>query len=490
MTRICVIGDSHYGLGKMNPARRGEFGDVLLLRAVHRINELIKPDLTILLGDMVNDGNAPDGEARMITLREIVDKLESPCITIPGNHDGDVEKFYKVFESPQDIIDIKGTRFLPFTDPERPGYNAERMAPEIERMSHAARNHSGPVVSLQHVPLFPPGASKCHYNYVNADEIIQAMKENGITHVIGAHNHGGIEPIRNDGISYLAVPALCESPFRFWEILIDEDEAEVTNHELRLPEELGLVDCHVHTPLAYCSENMEFKKAVDLADIFGLADMSFSEHSGQLYFDAREYWKGEAHAKGLEGRLPENDRMQEYLSRAKSLTEHIGFEVDADFKGRQMLRDEDREHASFLIGSVHKLPELRKPEPDEERVIDEFMFLSSKIVASGIQVLAHPFRIFHRANSTTPEHLFEPMVEILRENDVAAEINFHKYKPPARFVEMCVNGGVNLAFGSDAHNLYEVGEFAPHLELMKECGFDADLNEILIDPRKCSLLSR
>ena len=46
--------------------------------------------------------------------------------------------------------------------------------------------------------------------------------------------------------------------------------------------------------------------------------------------------------------------------------------------------------------------------------------------------------------------------------------------------------GVKLTLASDAHNLYEVGELAPHLELLRSIGFDGDVEEILLDvaPRR------
>ena len=44
--------------------------------------------------------------------------------------------------------------------------------------------------------------------------------------------------------------------------------------------------------------------------------------------------------------------------------------------------------------------------------------------------------------------------------------------------------GVKITFGSDAHNLYEVGEFALHLDLVERAGFNGDLKDIMIDPRK------
>ena len=84
----------------------------------------------------------------------------------------------------------------------------------------------------------------------------------------------------------------------------------------------------------------------------------------------------------------------------------------------------------------------------------------------------------------TPASLFEPTVELLRENKVAAEINFHTNEPPPKFARLCLDRGVELSFGSDAHNLYEVGEFAPHLALLESCGFDGDLGEILVNLRR------
>jgi len=72
------------------------------------------------------------------------------------------------------------------------------------------------------------------------------------------------------------------------------------------------------------------------------------------------------------------------------------------------------------------------------------------------------------------------VVHMLREADVAAEINFHTNDPDPEFVRLCIEAGVPLTFGSDAHNLYEIGEFFPHLQLLKEAGFDGDPAEVLL----------
>jgi histidinol phosphatase-like PHP family hydrolase len=57
---------------------------------------------------------------------------------------------------------------------------------------------------------------------------------------------------------------------------------------------------------------------------------------------------------------------------------------------------------------------------------------------------------------------------------VAAEINFHTNENDPRFFRECVERGVKIALGSDSHDLAEVGEFYPHLEVLRKAGLSAD----------------
>ena len=52
--------------------------------------------------------------------------------------------------------------------------------------------------------------------------------------------------------------------------------------------------------------------------------------------------------------------------------------------------------------------------------------------------------------------------------------------PSPDFCRRCIDAGVKLTFGSDSHNLYQVGEFAPHLDLLRRAGFDGDLRDVLL----------
>jgi histidinol phosphatase-like PHP family hydrolase len=311
------------------------------------------------------------------------------------------------------------------------------------------------------------------------------MRRNGITLAIGGHYHEGFGLINDDGVNFLAAPALCQSPFSFLEMDIINGKVTVTRHDLRLPEKLNLWDMHVHTQFAYCSENMEVVKSMGLAQDFGLAGLTFTEHSGHLYFDRQTYGNQNCFRDGIDSAQKQNERMAAYLAaldNAGCRPLNTGLEVDSCFDGKLLMRPFDRNRVRYLMGSIHALATLQNSQPDREEVQAEFLKLTAGLVRSKINVLAHPFRVFTRAKIEAPDSLFDPVVRLLKESGVAAEINFHTDFPSAEFFRRCLAAGVKLALGSDAHNLYEIGEFTPHLALLREIGFDGDLKEILLNP--------
>ncbi|MHC4592453.1 MAG: metallophosphoesterase [Planctomycetota bacterium] len=483
--KVAAIADTHFAPGPVNPERRGEIADILLLRAVRRLNRFVKPDVTLVLGDMVDDGAAEETASLLRRLRQIVDGIESPTIVIPGNHDGDVDAFYQVFTKPPDFVDVKGVRFVPFIDPEEPEYHTRRTEENLARMAKARAGFDGPAVAVQHVPVFPPGATECPYNYTNAAEVLDAMRAHRYRLALSGHYHAGTGVVEVAQTASVAAPALCKAPFAFITAVISDDGIEVSRHELQMPPELGLFDAHVHTQFAYCSENMNMARALALAEDFGLAAIAFAEHSGQFYFEEEAYWAGDWYQGGAEKLHGPSERLDAYVAAAGQAgcpAGLIGIEADCDVDGRALLRPEDRSKVGFLMGAVHVLPELRAPRPNAERAADDYLASLQPLVRDGITVLAHPFRAFRQAGIDPPRRLLKHTARLLRESGVAAEINLHNNEPPPEFVRLCIQSGVKLALGSDAHNLCEIGAFHGHLELLCECGYDADLEPILLRP--------
>ena len=481
--RIAIITDIHYDPeAEPHGDRAKDIADILLLRAVHHVNRFIKPDIVLVLGDVLDDGNKPLAAEWRAELKAHLDLLEAPCVTIPGNHDRDAAPFFRDFGTPPDFLDVAGVRFVPFVDPEEPGYCARRDARDIGRLAEARSGYDGPLVTLQHVPIFPPGEVDCRYNYTNAPEVWESMRKAGVLLAICGHYHEGFEMIRDDGPSSIAVETLCEFPYPIIEIEIDGDRIGTTRHELGVPRELGLIDRHVHTQMAYCNENMDFKRVFDLAPRLGLGGVGLAEHADQLYYSRDLFRVMDYIRHGMDAVPPDARRVDEYLECAREAgypAQRVGFEVDADYHGNLVIDPADLGRAGFIMGAIHDLPELLDGERDAEPAADEFLAILEKFAATGIDILAHPFRVFRRGGVATPERLFEPTVEILRRHHIAAEINFHTNDPSPEFVAMCIERGVSLVLGTDSHNLYEVGYFAPHLALLREIGAENRLDEIL-----------
>jgi len=491
--RIAVITDAHAVSKPLNENLRGEIAHILLLRAVKRLNRWIKPDVTLFLGDIVHslderfpDGESKDGPMLRHHLRGIIDLLDCPVIILPGNHDSDEKAFYKDFPRPSEYVDIKGFRFVCFNDPEMPLFNACRTDRDLERMAQARSDYTGPIIALQHVSLFPVGSTECPYNFTNAAEVITFMKKHNIFLSISGHFHAGCELIRTNEPSFITGPSLAEHPFSFLQIDIDGPDIRTTRHQLAMPAELQLVDCHIHTPLAHCSENMDIRKTLDLAEDFNLAGLCFTEHTGALYYDEEFFFSGAIAEKGIGAAQPEDNRMDQYFAQfdnVNSARMGVGLEVDTDANGSLVLYDGDRARAEFLLGSIHFMPEFRQPHLEYEKFCEKFLFLTQKMLNSGIDILAHPFRLFYLNGLEIDPSLYEAVVGMLRQAKVAAEINFHNQQTTVEFAELCLKAGVKMTLGSDSHSLDQIGELGPHLRLLKDCGYNGDLKDILLKPR-------
>jgi histidinol phosphatase-like PHP family hydrolase len=481
--RIAVVTDIHAPGSDGHPERRGELAENLLLRVVNRFNRWIKPDITIIGGDIADDRDSETACSWLGKIRQILKKLSCLYVVVRGNHDPSVDYFYKIFDKKKQL-DVKGFRFVIFDDPEEPNFCASRTSDELKRFRLARADHSGPLISVQHVPLFPPGMSDCPYNYINAEQIIAEMKKYRIFLSVSGHYHKGVGLIQSEGINFVTAPALCESPFSYMIIDAEDEKFSVSTDCFQMPPQLGLVDRHVHTQLAYCSENMDVASVMNLHKDFGLRGVIFTEHSGQLYFDKESYFSGSCCIKGLGDAKKENNRMQRYfelMRRNNVPTRSIGLEIDFDYQNRPVITDADKSGAKFFIGSIHKLAELQKNNPDRKKAVQEFLFRTEAIVKSGVDVLAHPFRLFYRAGGNPPTDLFEKVVKLLKRNSVAAEMNFHSQQDEAEFVEKCINSGVKLCLSSDSHNMYEVGELWPHLKMLEKLGVTAqDFSRVLL----------
>jgi histidinol phosphatase-like PHP family hydrolase len=118
----------------------------------------------------------------------------------------------------------------------------------------------------------------------------------------------------------------------------------------------------------------------------------------------------------------------------------------------------------------------------------ECLFLeeTEKLIASGIDVLAHPFRFFQRESlqHRTP-HLYDRVAAMLSSAGVAVEVNVHVNDPDPRFLRACIARGVRVALATDSHVPAEVGELAPHLRLLRQAGVGRrELSNVVYRPAR------
>lgn len=488
--KLAVISDIHTcdtpGVG--NPQRRGDLGLPLLKRAVARLARFVKPELTVVLGDLVDDGTTPGTRDRFLATKAILETLGTPYLVLPGNHDGDGRAFDAVFGTPAPTRDVAGVRFVSFRDAGVPGWNATRSDADLARSRHASDGWSGPVVALQHVPLFPPGSADCPYCLTNAEEAIAALRQGGGVLALAGHAHAGM-PLAQRGELHCAVaPALCEAPFQFLVIEIaDGVPPRAEMHPLALPTGLELCESHLHTQFAYCADDISIDAAIELCALLGVRRPAFAEHSGQLYFDADTFWRarfmetGVRHAQGRQRRM---ELYFEALAAAGIPPARRGLEVDCDFHGDPVIEDRDRARAGFLLGAVHwtRMSAAREPF-DADVLAQQHLRAWSRFLSCGIDVLAHPFRVFSRNGGLPPDYLLAPLADLLAARGVAAEMNFHTQTPIPAFVQICLEKGVRLSLGTDSHRLSEVAEFWPHLQLLDALGVArSELANVLWQP--------
>lgn len=65
------------------------------------------------------------------------------------------------------------------------------------------------------------------------------------------------------------------------------------------------------------------------------------------------------------------------------------------------------------------------------------------------------------------KRLYKPIIDLLRDKNIAVEINYHNNEPDAEFFKVCLDNGIKTSFGSDSHSLYEVCQLQQHIALLE-----------------------
>ena len=482
---ILAVSDLHYtGLARQaaQPAHmHGGLARVLLAKVFLRLKHLgIKPDVVVLLGDLVENGADPNADDDLTGLHSELTRTGIPFLAVRGNHDEGSARFAELFGGETGLHKIGGYGFVVCEDAYAPTRETTRGEQVLEAMqAFAKENPDLPLIALQHAPIYPAIDSHYPYRPTNAAEIIESFHKAGVFLSLSGHYHKGQKPRASNGVFYHTVPALCEAPFPFSVVRLSGTKVEVEELALGQQHYANLTDVHCHTEYAYCATTVDTAAAIPLSRCLGVTQHCVVEHSFQLYFE-KHYamsgkWQSEPERVKEVWATPSRARMVNYQRFAEKLRSpfvRIGLEVDLFDNGKMMLAPEDAEPDlwDLLIGAIHFIHDFVPGKTTQQEAEKMFLRDVGQLVQLPIKVLAHPFRFFAWRGLQTPKRLYPVVADLLADSGVAAEINFHAYQTDPEFIRCCVETGVKIALASDSHALPEVGEFAPHVEVLRQAG--------------------
>jgi histidinol phosphatase-like PHP family hydrolase len=490
---LLVLTDLHHapceGATFFCPERERIAGPLLLNKALRRMRHAgTPPDALVLLGDAA--GRYLDAAQTDAALRAVAEEAKRsglPVLAVPGNHDGDLARYAELFGCQPGLHVIKGYGLLLFSAEYDEADNTRRGDDELALPARCAAEHPGlPLIALQHNPLHPAIDDPYPYVPKNADAIRGSYEKAGVLLSLSGHFHPG-QPLHTvGGVQYCTLRAAGDAPYCFLHVRVAGNSVEVREHAL-YAEAPGLVDVHCHTEYSYCATTVSAAADVALSRLLGLGGVCLVDHTFQLYFPPEEAWswrwqtdRGMVEDAWRRGR----GRMPEYVRRAAGLRSEfvrVGLELDLLSDGSLLLAEEDRRGWDLFIGAIHAIdgnPRGGRTPGEVERL---FMRENERLLAHPINVLAHPLRFFRQSGLTCPSHLFAPLADMLAAAGVAAEINFHVQEADALFFEACLERGVKLALGTDAHDAAETAELMPHLALLRRVGV-SDFDRVLFRP--------
>lgn len=221
-------------------------------------------------------------------------------------------------------------------------------------------------------------------------------------------------------------------------------------------------DFHIHTELCGHAPGQTVAAIVNRVDELGLNAIAITEHicapQDIAYINAIR------------------EQVAEYRGPC-NIT--IGAEVEADRNfsdGRLAL--EDLDGLDYVIGSLHYLPgtdilphcDSRRPLSTEDSFRVWRTTLLGVVSNSRVDTLAHPGAMI--ANIMNEEFLSENVLEVFaaaaelsRKNDIAWELNNLIYAKLStsqaeeyyKVIQLAVDAKVNLIFGSDSHEIKDIG---------------------------------
>jgi len=491
--RLLVVSDVHYapsgaGLPAATHAGPCRQGCELVRRTIHDAQYRGGFDALVLLGDLLNAGEEPNAADAIEEILETIHQAapDTPLLLIPGNHDYNGVRLPAGLPEHRYVRDLGGYRFVAFVDPYHETVICTRRESDRHWLVELAAGSDLPLVVLQHNPMHPVIDDPSYpFMLTNRQDVLDDYAAAGVLLSLSGHYHPGQSLNTDRGVAYFTVPAVCNPPFVYAMVSLHGREIDVERRSLALESNPPLVDTHAHTEFAYCTQDITAAEVLSRCELFGVSGVYLLEHAPQLYCTAEEFWQArhltepDLWRKGRHSRMPQ---FREMFLPMRSSSVRLGLEVEVDRDGQLTVRQEDRCWADLLVGAVHWLLEDTTG-MTQARYARLFMDTTEKLLTAGVDVLAHPWRLFRQTFDRAGSELYVELAEMLAATDTAAEVNFHlntdRPPPDPAFFAECVARGVKLALASDAHFLWEVAAFGPHRHLLTQVAGTNDISDLL-----------
>ena len=238
--RLLVLADVHCasraaGSAAVPADHCGWAGHELIGRAIEDARHHGGFDRIALLGDLLNDGGAPDADCLLAAIKAEIRLAvaDAPLLVVPGNHDGDADRLLAALDHRPGSHEIGPYRFVTFADPYEPGDLCTRRQADRRLLRDIAARDGGPIIVLQHNPMNPP-ISQADYPYMltNREGVMSDYSSAGVLLSISGHYHPGQPLSTAAGVKYFTAPAISVWPLPYTLIRLRRREVAVEHRRL------------------------------------------------------------------------------------------------------------------------------------------------------------------------------------------------------------------------------------------------------------------
>lgn len=214
------------------------------------------------------------------------------------------------------------------------------------------------------------------------------------------------------------------------------------------------IDSHLHTSWTDGADSV--REVYDAASKAQLTHILYSEHSRKTSVDWFSKFADEVRS------LP-NSPCQAY----------VGTEVKIEsYSGAIDTVDEISDQCDFIMASVHRFVDeegqtIQFADTDPNEAVDrEYALTWAALSNPKVDILGHMFGMSYKRFGVVPsEQKIMDLIAKAAEHDVAVEVNSNYHPSALKMIKWCQECEAKITFGSNAHQISEVGAIVRQLKM-------------------------